>query len=91
MNAESSPSAADVVGNELRALEERLLMWKRDYLDHPAPARAREYQEEVEALVLPYLARLREEELISSSDLGRMTSFIDRQIECLRSTTQREG
>ena len=87
MSSESSPSASDVTTGELRALEERLVMWKRDYLDYPAASRAREYQEEVEEVVLPYLARLRTEELITSADLVRMTDFIDRQVACLRSTT----
>ena len=87
MSSESSPSASDLMNGELRALEERLVMWKRDYLDHPPTVRAREYQAEVEEVVLPYLARLRTEELITSAELVRMTDFIDRQIECLRSTT----
>ena len=89
MSSESSPSASDLMNGELRALEERLVMWKRDYLDHPPTTRAREYQEEVEEVVLPYLARLRTEELITSAELVRMTDFIDRQVACLRSTTPR--
>ena len=86
MRPESNRSAADVTNGELRALEERLRMWKRDYLDHPSATRAREYQEEVEEVVLPYLDHLRLEELITPADHVRMTDFIDRQIECLRST-----
>ena len=89
MSCECSPSASDETTGEVRGLEVGLVMWKRDYLDHPPASRAHEFQEEVEALVLPYLARLRTEELITSAELVRMTDFIDRQIACLRSTAPR--
>ena len=91
MNPESEPAPSAAVSAELSALEDRLRMWKHDYLTFPAATRARDYQEEVEAVVLPYLTRLREEELISSADFARMSSFIDRQIDCLRSSNGREA
>lgn len=91
MNPRSSPSPADVMTGELSALEERLRSWKHDYLDFPVATRAGEYQLEVEEVVLPYLVRLRDEELISPADFDRMTAFIDRQIACLRTTTGPEA
>lgn len=90
MNQKNS-SRDGAIDEELHAMEERLLMWKESYLAWPAEDAAREYRREVEEIFFPYLSRLCDEGEISPAQLSRVSSFIEQQVEDLRTAKASGG
>lgn len=77
------------VQKELEALKGMVLTWKKDYLGW-APSEgsgeylAREFTEEIETHVYPYVRRLQECRYLSESEAREFLDFCYRQVEELR-------
>lgn len=77
------------VREELETLEGMVLAWKRSYLGWAPPARggeflAKEFQEEIDTHVYPYVRRLYECDYLTSSEAREFLDFCYNQVEDLR-------
>jgi hypothetical protein len=83
----SSPSSnpgAPSGDEELRALRQRILMWKESYRAWPPEEAARQFEWEIQELVYPYLVRLVDEGYVSATEYNEVSLFIGQQIRELQ-------
>jgi hypothetical protein len=69
---------------ELRALRERIVMWKESYREWPPEEAARQFEWEVQEIVYPYLVRLVDAGYISQAHYNEVSLFIGEQIRELQ-------
>jgi len=77
------------VRKELETLEGMVLTWKKSYLGWAPPSRggeflAKEFMEEIDTHVYPYVRRLYECDYLSSSEAREFLDFCYNQVEDLR-------
>lgn len=83
----SSPSnnpSASSGDEELRALRQRIVMWKESYRAWPPEEAVRQFEWEVQEIVYPYLVRLVDEGFISQTNYDEVSRFIGEQIRELQ-------
>lgn len=81
------------VRQELNALEEMTLNWKRNYLEHATPEGnndflVEEFQEEITSYISPYLRRLFECEYLTEMEAAEFRDSCYRQVDDLRRLIQ---
>lgn len=81
----SSEPSAPGGDEELRALRQRIVMWKESYRSWPTDEAVEQFEWEVQELVYPYLVRLVDAGYISQANYNEVSSFIVEQIRELES------
>ncbi len=84
----------EVVYRELETIKGMVLIWKKSYLRWAPPTGDREYLvreflEEIETHVYPYVRRLYESNHLTDAELDEFMAFCYRQVGDLRHTLRR--
>lgn len=86
----------EIIREELKALRSMVLTWKESYLRWASPAGesefvVREFLEEIESYVYPYLRRLYECQYLSAAEVNEFMEFCYYQVGDLRDALRETG